>query len=92
MKKRRRCLWCADGNEDYIRYHDQEWGVASRSDPRHFEFLVLESAQAGLSWATVLNKRRAYREAFAGFDAEKVSRFGESEVHRLLGDKGINSQ
>jgi DNA-3-methyladenine glycosylase I len=85
-----RCPWAeAVPEEAYRRYHDQEWGVPVHDDARHFEFLVLESAQAGLSWATVLRKREGYRRAFAGFDAGKVARFNQRSVARLLQDSGI---
>ncbi|MEK6620154.1 MAG: DNA-3-methyladenine glycosylase I, partial [Chloroflexota bacterium] len=70
-------------------YHDTEWGLDVADDRRHFEFLVLEGAQAGLSWETVLRKRDAYRKAFAGFDPAKVARFDERRVATLLGDAGI---
>jgi DNA-3-methyladenine glycosylase I len=72
-----------------IRYHDEEWGVPSRDDRTLFEFLVLEGAQAGLSWETILGKREGYRQAFAGFDPGKVARFGARDVRRLLADPGI---
>jgi len=72
-----------------IAYHDVEWGVPVHDDPRLFEFLVLEGAQAGLSWQTILNKREAYREAFAGFDPAKVARFDARKVERLLGNAAI---
>ncbi len=71
------------------RYHDTEWGVPSRDDRHLFEMLVLEGAQAGLSWATILRKRDRYREAFEGFDPERVARFGEADLQRLLADPGI---
>ncbi|WP_186757279.1 DNA-3-methyladenine glycosylase I [Echinicola salinicaeni] len=83
-----RCPWCL-GFEDYIKYHDEEWGVPVYSDKVHFEFLVLESAQAGLSWSTILKKRDGYRKAFADFDYKKVADFPESMVQELLQDKGI---
>ena len=83
----RRCPWAA--TELSIRYHDVEWGVPARSDRTLFEFLVLEGAQAGLSWETILRKRAGYRRAFARFDPGKVARFGERDVRRLLGDPGI---
>ena len=70
-------------------YHDTEWGVPAHDDRRHFEFLVLEGAQAGLSWRTVLLRREGYRRAFAGFDPEKVARFTPARIERLLGDPGI---
>ncbi len=73
----------------YVAYHDGEWGVPSRDDRHLFELLVLEGAQAGLSWATILRKREGYRRAFAGFDAAAVAGFGPADVERLLGDSGI---
>ena len=85
---RRRCEWA--GEQPLMRqYHDQEWGVPVHDDRKLFEFLILEGAQAGLSWSTVLNKRERYREVFAGFDAEKVARFGERKIDLLLSDPGI---
>ncbi len=86
---RRRCPWGEGVSDAYLRYHDEEWGVPVRDDIRHFEFLILEGAQAGLSWSTVLHKRPAYREAFAGFDPRKVARFNERSVARLLDNPGI---
>jgi len=83
-----RCVWSGD-DPTYVSYHDLEWGVPVRDDRRLFEFLVLEGAQAGLSWITILRKRDAYRKAFSGFDPEKVARYGAREVKRLLGDAGI---
>jgi len=83
-----RCPWCLSFPE-YIAYHDQEWGVPVYNDRTHFEFLVLESAQAGLSWATILKKREGYRRAFADFDYLQVAEFPESYVQELLQDKGI---
>jgi DNA-3-methyladenine glycosylase I len=74
---------------EYERYHDEEWGVPVRDDRKHFEFLILEGAQAGLSWSTVLHKRPAYRKAFAGFDPARVARFNRRSVERLLADAGI---
>jgi DNA-3-methyladenine glycosylase I len=73
----------------YVAYHDAEWGVPVHDDRRLFEFLILEGAQAGLSWITILKKREAYRRAFAGFDAAAVAGFGEREIARLLADAGI---
>ena len=84
----RRCPWCGT-DELYVRYHDEEWGVPAHEDRRHFEFLVLESAQAGLSWITILRKRENYRKAYRGFDPQKVARFTARDVERLLGDAGI---
>lgn len=72
-----------------MRYHDEEWGEPVHDDARHFEFLLLETQQAGLSWITILRKREAYRRAFLGFDAERVARFTEKDVERLLSDPGI---
>src|SRR5690348_16650159 len=84
-----RCAWVPAGDPLYVAYHDEEWGVPSRDDRHLFEMLVLEGAQAGLSWSTILHKRQGYRRAFAGFDVERVARFGERDVDRLLGDAGI---
>lgn len=83
-----RCGWCGD-DPLYIRYHDEEWGHEVTDDKTMFEFLVLESAQAGLSWITILRKRENYRKAFAGFDARKVAAFTEKDVERLMQDPGI---
>lgn len=84
-----RCEWVPEGDPGYVAYHDQEWGVPSHDDRHLFEMLVLEGAQAGLSWSTILRKREGYRKAFAGFDAERVAGFGARDVERLLGDPGI---
>ena len=84
-----RCDWAGSSSETYIRYHDEEWGVPALDDAKQFEFLVLESAQAGLSWSTILNKREGYRRAFADFDAAKVARFTDKRVARMLEDSGI---
>jgi DNA-3-methyladenine glycosylase I len=89
IDKLTRCPWCLSGNDLYIKYHDTEWGVPAYDDQTQFEFLILEGAQAGLSWSTILNKREGYREAFAGFDAERISRFGKREVAKLLNNPGI---
>jgi DNA-3-methyladenine glycosylase I len=83
-----RCAW-AGTDPLYHRYHDREWGVPVRNDRRLFEFLVLEGAQAGLAWITILRKRDAYRAAFDGFDFERVARYTERDVRRLLADPGI---
>jgi len=87
-ENKRRCPWCL-GDERYLRYHDEEWGVPVHQDRRLFEFLILEGAQAGLSWSTILKKRENYRRAFARFDPAKIARFGAREVKRLLSDAGI---
>lgn len=84
---RHRCGWARDPLD--VQHHDEEWGVPEHDDHRLFEFLILEGAQAGLSWLTILRKRDAYRKAFAGFDPEKVARFSDSDVRRLLRDDGI---
>ncbi len=76
-------------SEHYVPYHDEEWGVPVHDDRRQFEFLLLEGAQAGLSWSTILNKREGYREAFAEFDAAKVARFNKRTVERLMKFPGI---
>lgn len=85
---KRRCPWCL-GSELYRRYHDEEWGVPVHNDRRLFEFLILEGAQAGLSWSTILAKRENYRRAFSRFDPKKVARFGARDAKRLLADSGI---
>ncbi len=85
---RRRCPWCGD-DPLYVAYHDQEWGVPSRDERHLFEMLLLEGAQAGLSWSTILKKREGYRRAFDGFDAERIARYGEERVAALLADSGI---
>jgi DNA-3-methyladenine glycosylase I len=85
----KRCAWAPEGDPAYVAYHDEEWGVPSHDDRHLFEMLTLEGAQAGLSWATILRKREGYRRAFANFDAEKVARFTQRDVERLLGDPGI---
>jgi DNA-3-methyladenine glycosylase I len=84
-----RCVWSEGVDPAYERYHDTEWGVPVRDDRTHFEFLVLESAQAGLSWWTILRKRAGYRRAFADFDAAKVARFTSRTVEKLVRDPGI---
>ncbi len=89
MRGKKRCAWAEGGNELYIHYHDREWGVPVRDDRRQFEFLVLEGAQAGLSWSTVLNKREGYRKAFANFDPVKVARFSEKKIETLIQNPGI---
>jgi DNA-3-methyladenine glycosylase I len=78
-----------EGDALYVAYHDEEWGVPSHDDRHLFEMLVLEGAQAGLSWATILRKREGYRRAFRAFDAEVIARFGRRDVDRLLADPGI---
>lgn len=83
-----RCPW-AGTDPLYVSYHDTEWGVPVHDELRHFEFLILEGAQAGLSWSTILKKREAYREAYRGFDPAAVSRFGARDVARLLANAGI---
>ncbi|MBQ8557019.1 MAG: GNAT family N-acetyltransferase [Clostridia bacterium] len=85
----RRCRWCNPNNPRYIAYHDTEWGVPCHNDHRLFEMLILEGFQAGLSWECVLNKRSAFREAFDGFDLEKVMAYGEDKVAKLLNNTGI---
>ena len=84
-----RCAWGVEGDPLYRAYHDDEWGRPSRDERRLFEMLVLEGAQAGLSWSTILRKREGYRRAFAGFEVPAVAAFGEADVERLLADPGI---
>jgi DNA-3-methyladenine glycosylase I len=88
MEQPRRCPW-AGTDPRMIAYHDEEWGVPVHDDRLLFEFLILEGAQAGLSWQTILNKRDAYREAFAGFDPARVARFDSRRIERLMGNPGI---
>ena len=85
----KRCRWAEGVNLEYIRYHDEEWGVPAHDDQTQFEFLILEGAQAGLSWSTILNKRDGYRKAFADFDPERVARFTKKRVEKLLLDPSI---
>lgn len=89
IRMKTRCTWCANSFEEYVRYHDEEWGVPVHDDQQHFEFLVLESAQAGLSWATILKKREGYRNAFANFDPNSVAEYGLGMVEELLQDASI---
>lgn len=84
-----RCGWAEGVNEAYIEYHDSEWGVPVTDDRTQFEFLILEGAQAGLSWSTILNKRNGYRKNFADFDPQKVARFTEKRIEKILTDPGI---
>lgn len=87
MKKR--CDWCENTFDEYVEYHDKEWGVPVHDDKIQFEFLILEGAQAGLSWSTILKRREGYREAFANFDVEKVARFDEAKIQELLNNPAI---
>jgi len=89
MKEKTRCSWAYGASPLYIPYHDEEWGVPVHDDRLQFEFLTLESAQAGLSWSTILNKREGYRKAFAGFDPVKVAKFSAAKIEALLKDPGI---
>ena len=84
-----RCAWVPLNDPLYLEYHDSEWGVPIHDDRILFEFLVLEGAQAGLSWKTILHKRQAYRTAFNGFQPEIVSKYGETDIERLMGNQGI---
>jgi DNA-3-methyladenine glycosylase I len=87
--KKKRCAWVSLDDPLMLEYHDREWGVPVHNDHKLFEFLILEGAQAGLSWSTVLRKREAYRKAFADFDPEKVARFTTSRIEKLMLDPGI---
>lgn len=89
MKTKARCEWVKDGDELYIRYHDTEWAVPVYDDTKLFEFMVLESAQAGLSWRTLLNKREGYRKLFKNFDPKKIARMADADVVRLIQDPSI---
>ena len=84
-----RCPWLDLDKPDYVAYHDREWGVPVHDDRKHFEFLTLESAQAGLSWYTVLRKRANYRQAFAEFDPAQVARFSAAKIEQMLQDPGL---
>ena len=84
-----RCSWAAGSSDLMLRYHDEEWGVPSHDDRHLFEMIILEGAQAGLSWNTILNKRENYRRAFDNFDFEKIAQYGETDISRLMADAGI---
>ena len=84
-----RCHWAENGSPLYVAYHDEEWGVPQHDDRVLFEFLILEGAQAGLSWSTILNKRENYRKAFSHFDARKVAKYDKDKIGKLLQDPGI---
>jgi len=85
----KRCSWVNVDNELMLEYHDREWGVPAHDDRKHFEFLVLEAAQAGLNWSIVLNKREGYRRAFSQFDPKKVARYTEAKIEKLTADASI---
>ena len=89
MDERRRCSWCNTANELYVKYHDEEWGVAVHDDAHLFEMLVLEMFQAGLSWECVLNKREAFRSAFDGFDCQMMASYDEERIEALAKDMTI---
>lgn len=89
MTLKTRCQWATDQFEEYVEYHDKEWGVPVHDEKTHFEFLILEGAQAGLSWATVLRKRQGYKNAFANFDPSLVAKFDEKKIQELILDPGI---
>lgn len=85
----KRCAWTRESSSLMLKYHDREWGVPVHNDRRLFEFLILEGAQAGLSWNTILNKRRNYRRAFDNFDVNKIAKYSQKDINRLLKDEGI---
>lgn len=89
MKQLKRCGWVKEGDKLMEKYHDKEWGVPLYKDNKIFEFLILESFQAGLSWRTILNKRNNFKKAFVGFDPVKVAKFSKNDLSRLLNDEGI---
>ena len=89
MDNKKRCAWCPTDDTEYVKYHDVEWGVPAHDDRRLFEMLILEGAQAGLSWRTILKRREGYRKAFDHFDAAKVARYDGRKVKALLADPGI---
>ncbi|MGZ3788532.1 MAG: DNA-3-methyladenine glycosylase I [Bacteriovorax sp.] len=88
-KELKRCFWVDLNKDYYVDYHDNEWGVPVYDDKTHFEFLILEGAQAGLSWTTILSRREAYRKAYANFDVKKVAKFDEEKIQKLLSNEGI---
>src|SRR6266516_1856808 len=88
MPEKIRCPWCLKFDQ-YIQYHDEEWGVPVHDDRKHFEFLILEGAQAGLSWSTILDKRDGYRRAFADFDPARVARFTPARIAKLIANPKI---
>jgi len=88
MENKKRCSWCGK-DELYVKYHDEEWGKITRDDATMFEFLILESFQAGLSWITILRKRENFRQAFDGFNYHKIAKYGEEKIAELLQNKGI---
>lgn len=85
----KRCAWVENTFDEYTKYHDEEWGVPVHEDDIHFEFLILEGAQAGLSWSTILKRREGYRKAFSNFDPKKVAKYDEKKIQELLQDEGI---
>ncbi len=87
-RKKTRCTWCGD-DPLYVAYHDEEWGVPVRDDRKLFEFLLLEGAQAGLAWITILRKRENYRRAYEGFDPDRIARWRDARIEKLLKDPGI---
>ena len=88
MQEKTRCGWCLNFDQ-YIQYHDEEWGAPVHNDQVHFEFLILEGAQAGLSWSMILKKREGYKKAFADFDPKKVARFTPARIEKILLDPGV---
>jgi DNA-3-methyladenine glycosylase I len=89
MTEQKRCSWVNVDNALLLQYHDREWGVPNHDDRKHFEFLVLEAAQAGLNWSIVLNKREGYRKAFSQFDPEKVARYTKPKIDKLVANPAI---
>jgi DNA-3-methyladenine glycosylase I len=90
MKEKTRCAWCLKGNEQlYIDYHDKEWGVPQHDDTKLFEAIILDAFQAGLSWLTILKRRETFRKAFDNFDAQKIAKYNEKRIQKLLKDEGI---
>jgi DNA-3-methyladenine glycosylase I len=90
MKEKTRCGWCLKGNEQlYIDYHDKEWGVPQHDDTKLFEAIILDAFQAGLSWLTILKRRETFRKAFDNFDAQKIAKYNEKKIQKLLKDEGI---
>jgi DNA-3-methyladenine glycosylase I len=89
MENKNRCPWCLNNNPLMVKYHDEEWGVPIHDDNKHFEFIVLDSFQAGLSWNTILNKRENFRKAFDNFDYHKIAQYDSLKLEELMGNEGI---
>lgn len=89
MNSKKRCAWCLSGNEAMIQYHDTEWGVPIKNDKKIFEYIVLDAAQAGLTWQIIINKRKGYKEVFDNFDFEKCAKYSDKELEKKLKDERV---